>query len=84
MLETKEVSVEEFNAAMEDTSFNMDLGESFDDSDLAVCHYTDRFTGAYLGTRRITEDGTIYLLPDYVPDGDKLSEEELFDLLYGA
>ena len=60
------------------------LGDEIDERDIAVTHYLDRNTQAYAGTIRVTEDGTLYLMPDLVAEGDKISESELFDILYGA
>lgn len=57
-----------------------ELGEPFEEDDIAVTHYSYR--DRYQGTMRVTEDGTLYFLEDVLPEG--LTVEEAYDLIYGA
>lgn len=81
----REVSQETFeDMVRNDPDVVAELGDNISETDHVVTHYLDRNTQAYVGTIRVTEDGTLYLMPDLVAEGDKISESELFDILYGA
>lgn len=80
----REVSRETFRDLTNEPDIIAQLGDNIDDEvDIAVSHYTLR-DGTYIGTMRVTEDGTIFLIPDEVEEGEKMGLTELYDTLYGA
>ena len=76
----KEVSKETFLDTLGQGLCTATLGEPYDEDDIAVTHYTYR--DRYVGTMRVTEDGTLFYLEDLPQEG--MTIEEAYELLYGA
>lgn len=79
-IELKEVSKETFLDFIGKGVCQASLGECYDEDDIAVTHYTYR--DKYMGTMRVTEDGTLYFLEDLPEEG--ITVEEAYELVYGA
>lgn len=68
MIDLIEVSREEFLRRQEDEEHIIaELGECFEDEDIVVTNYFTR-ESLYLGTIKIDDDGTHYLVPEILDD----------------
>lgn len=78
----KEVSKETFRDFIESEDAIAQLGEPIDeDIDILVTHYYTAVGHYYLGTIRLTEDGTYYLMVDEPVEG--ISEDDAIKLING-